>query len=216
MHLKSFTFRKAIFLYATACVIACTPSTLTYAATKDFKQECLVSTDSLKNTKNILYVDIRDEQIFNKKHIPNSINIPLNLISTKAFLKKQKSCISCNGWNEQSLIDMCTQLNKHRFKSINILKGGAVSWFKNKNTKSKINLISITHKEFFNNKTEIKFVPFVISDKAKNLINVILPHSKIPELKQLIDRLKQIGKGINPIVIFSAESPSLDSALNNT
>lgn len=186
------------------------------------KEHCLISMKTLKKPKklnNLLFIDVRSNHIFNKKHIPNSINVPLQLTDTKAFLKNKNVVLVGNGWNEPLLIEKCIQLKIKGFKSVKVLSGGIISWFKSQKKLSKRALVSLTSKDFFNNKFEKKFVPYVISDKNKSLIRASLPHAKVISLKatkkQLLDRFKHLGKGINPIVIFSDVSPVIDAAIND-
>ena len=58
----------------------------------------------------------------------------------------------------------------------------------------------------------ISFVP-------RNKITEILPHAKIMSQKQtnkqLLSNIKRIGKGNNPIVIFSDTTPVIDTVIND-
>lgn len=186
------------------------------------KEKCLVTVSTIKKSKpmtNALFIDVRNNHTFNEKHIPNSINIPLQLTATKAFLKNKDIILVGNGWNEPSLIQKCKQLKTKGFKSVKVLTGGIISWFKSDKTLSKRTLISLSSKEFFDNKVEKKFVPLVISGENRKQINLTLPHAKIAPVKvtkrQLLDKLNRLGKGINPVVIFSDTLPAIDAAIND-
>lgn len=209
---------KYIYINIVICLTVYVFSTPIYADIKE-QQQCTFHAEFFKKTSDIIFVDVRDKQFFNKKHISSSINIPLDLIKTKAFLKNKITILVGNGWNEQLLIDKCIQLKGKGFKSIKVVAGGIISWFKSQKELSKRTLISLSSKEFFNNKTEKKFVPFVISDKNKKLIKTALPYAKIVSPKatkrQLLKKLNRIGKGANPIVIFSDNSPIVDAAIND-
>lgn len=194
-----------------------------YAGTnQESTKNCLITATTIKKSKqvtNMLYIDVRNSHTFNEKHIPNSINIPLQLTATKAFLKNKDVILVGNGWNEPSLIQKCMQLKTKGFKSVKVLTGGIVSWFESDKTLSKRTLMSLSSKEFFDNKVEKKFVPLVISGENKKQINVTLPHAKIVPVKvtkrQLLDRLNRLGKGINPIVIFSDATYDIDAVIND-
>ena len=194
---------------------------------KETSANYLVTAATLKKSKplnNTLFIDVRNKQIFSKKHIPGSINIPLQLISTKAFLKNKNVILIGNGWNESSLIQKSMQLKTKGFKSVKVLTGGIISWFKKNNDLSKRTLISLTSKEFFNVDIEKKFIPVVIlnenvSTKLNKQIAEILPHARIMSRKQtnkqLLSNIKRIGKGNNPIVIFSNTAPVIDKTIND-
>jgi len=80
---------------------------------KESKESCLITATILKNAKQVtstLFIDVRNSHTFNEKHIPNSINIPLQLTATKAFLKNKDVILVGNGWNEPSLLQKCKQL----------------------------------------------------------------------------------------------------------
>lgn len=216
MACKNLIFQKYIYIKILFYVVVCIFPMLVSA---DIKQkQCITHAKFLKKSGDITFVDVRDKKFFNEKHISSSINIPLDLIKTKAFLKNKLTVIVGNGWNEHLLIDECIQLKKKEFKSVKVLAGGIISWFKIQKELSKRTLISLTSKEFFNNKIEKNFVPFVISDKNKKRIKTTLPHAKIYSFKttkkQFLNGLARLGKGVNPIVIFSDKNPIIDEALN--
>lgn len=212
-------YKKNIILkfFSLFCLVFCfTP--LAFSANK-IERECITSVESLTQTKEVLFVDVRAQQFFKMSRIPNSINVPLQLVSTKSFLKNKDVVLVGNGWNEKALIDGCNKLKNKGYKSVKVLVGGITSWFKMKNKWLKKTLISLSSKEFFNNKSEKKFVPFVISSSAKKQIATALPHAKIYPLKvtkkQLLKGLNGLGKGANPIVIFSENNQIVDFAIND-
>lgn len=222
------SFSKIHFFYLSVISILLNVSSLPiYADTISEQQECLISVALLNKSKqknNHLFIDIRNNQTFNKKHILGSINIPLELITTKSFLKNKNIVLVGNGWDESSLLDKCAQLKSKGFTSVRVLTGGIISWFLKQHKVSKRSLISVSSKEFFNVNIEKKFVPVVILDKNisnKEKINIkaVLPHAKIVSLKttrkQLLNRFNRLGKGNNPIVIFSDSMSTVDEAINH-
>ncbi len=217
MYYKKTSTLKVLFINSLFFIAFCFP--MLVCAENKVKQECVTYDEPLTKTNNILFVDVRAQQFFNIKNIPNSINVPLQLVSTKAFLKDKQVVLVGNGWNEQVLMDDCLSLKNNGYKSIRVLAGGITSWFKRKNIPLKRAFISLSSKEFFNNKLEKKFVPFVISNSTKKQITAVLPYAKIVSLetskKQLLKGFARLGKGINPIVIFSDASPVIDAAIND-
>ena len=222
---KAFS-KNHFFLLPALSLLLSMSSFSTQAATSYNQNKCLVSIDSLNKAKNLntlLYVDVRDASSFNTKHILNSINIPYHLLEIKSFLKAKKVILIGNGWNESALIEKCDDLLNSGFKSVRVLTGGIISWFNKKNKVSKRELVTLTAKEFFNNNTEKKFVPVVLlnkepGSKQKKEIYSVLPHAKIISLKkskkQLVQNLKALGKGANPIVIFSNTRYVVDATVN--
>ena len=221
MYCKKFKLHKYTYIYILFFALVYSFTTSVYALVTTNKQ-CLVYTDDLKKAKNILFVDVRNGDSFNKKNITGSINIPPDLIKTKTFLKNKNIILIGTGWNKEILIEQCIQLKKQGFKSVNVLAGGILNGVRldyfNKSSLTPFRmLISLTPNEFFNNKSEKKFVPFVISNESQKQIKTALPHAKIFPLKtnkrQLLKGLKKIGKGTNPIVIFSENSVIVDEAI---
>lgn len=214
---KSTFLLKNIYLGILLCIPIYCISVPSYAKTNE--QKCTVHVKYIKKLKNTIIVDVRDKKYFKIKKVANSINIPLKLIKTKSFLKNKKTLIMGNGWNEHLLIDECMKLKKNGFKSVSVLSGGVVSWYKGNNNILKRNLILLSSKEFLNNNIEKKFVPFIVSNKSKKQINITLPHAKIYTTKvtkrQLLKGLNRLGKGENPVVIFSENNHIVDTVINN-
>jgi len=185
-----------------------------YAAEK----ACLVQAKYLKETGANTFVDVRNKTFFEIKNIPGSLNIALNIIKTKSFLKNKNVILLGNGWNEPALIEECMQLKSKGFKSIKVLSGGIITLFNTKATHQKRSLVTLTSKEFFNTSEEKKFVPFVISDKDKEF-KMNLPHARVytskTAKKALLRDMVKLGKGKNPIVIFGEIHPVIDSVLND-
>ena len=193
-------------------------STAIHAEINITQKGCAVQAKQLKNNKDILFVDVRRKSDFERKSIPGSINIPLTLIDTKAFLRNKNIILVGHGWNERVLDQKCVDLKTKNFKSVKVLSGGIVSWFKNENKVMLKKLVSLSAVDFFNNSDQ-KFVAFVISDKNKKTINAVLPHAKVypakVHKKKLLNAMKKLGQGDNPLVMFSDESVAVvDAAIS--
>ena len=214
---------KGHYLYAVIISIIVYATSLSlYADTiKETSEGCLVTVDTLnkaEHANNTLFIDIRNKKTFNAKHISGSINIPLELIATKSFLKNKNVILVGSGWNESSLLDTCSQLKRKGYKSVRVLTGGIISWFIKQKNVPKRTLISLTSKEFFDVSFEKKFVPFVVSNIKKNQIDAVLPLAKTASLKatkkQLLSGFNRLGSGNNPIVIFSDAMSNMDGAID--
>jgi len=84
-----------------------------------------------KIQEKINIIDLRSEEKYNNKHIPNAINIPSNklLLSPEKYLKKDtRYYLYCQkGMNSYSV---CKILSKQGYKVTNII-GGYESWIMN-------------------------------------------------------------------------------------
>lgn len=79
---------------------------------------------------NIKIVDIRDESVFNKGNIPNSINIPVyKLISDPSFYLNMDDNYYIYCHNGCSSLYTCQILDKKGYKVFNLL-GGYKKWMK--------------------------------------------------------------------------------------
>jgi len=209
-------YLKYLYANISLCVFLFS-STAIHAEINITQKGCAVQAKQLKNNKDILFVDVRRKADFERGSILGSINISLTSLHTKAFLKNKKIILIGHGWNEHFLNLKCAELKTKGFKSVRVLSGGIVSWFKNKNKAGLSNLVSLSAVDFFNGSNK-KFVPFVISDKNQKTINAVLPYAKVypnkVEQKQLLKGMKQLGKGDNPLVIFSDKSLMVDAAIS--
>lgn len=79
---------------------------------------------------NMMLVDVRSSESFNKVRIPGSINIPLFALKTKTFLKTKQLVLVNEGYGYHKLVKECKRLRKEGFKSVCIMKGGLNAWQK--------------------------------------------------------------------------------------
>ena len=84
----------------------------------------------LINHEDAVVVDVRPIADFNKGHIVNSVNMPINGFSKdlgRLEKKKQKPIIvSCRSGNQSQLA--CRQLRKAGFEKVFNLRGGVMAW----------------------------------------------------------------------------------------
>lgn len=74
-----------------------------------------------------LYIDVRRQELFNKSHIPTSINIPLHFIKTKQYLKNMKLILINEGYFLEPLYKEQDRLADLGFDTC-ILAGGIAAW----------------------------------------------------------------------------------------
>jgi rhodanese-related sulfurtransferase len=81
------------------------------------------------NQQKGLFVDVREEEEFNKGHIADSINIPSSSFAEKMTqLKKNKQPIIIVSRNGQGTIPVAKKLQDADFSEIYLLKGGIQTW----------------------------------------------------------------------------------------
>ena len=69
-------------------------------------------------------IDVRSAKKFSAGHVKQSINLPLNKIKTKRFLKGKKIVLINEGAVSVNLIHACRQLLEAGFKNVKVLAGG--------------------------------------------------------------------------------------------
>lgn len=75
-----------------------------------------------------ILVDTRPAELYQRFHIPDSINIPLGFIKTKKFLADKPVVLIDNGFALSSLLDIQHELTDQGFSKVSILAGGIVGW----------------------------------------------------------------------------------------
>lgn len=94
-------------------------------------QACLVSVSEAQQLRlkpTVQFVDVRSPVDYQHVHIPESINIPLHLVKTKAFLKKANVMLIDIGRSSVELEAQCVELKKLGFKQVAVLNGGLQAW----------------------------------------------------------------------------------------
>jgi rhodanese-related sulfurtransferase len=100
-------------------------------------QSCLVPVsdiDKLGTQKNFNIVDVRSPIEYDRYRIVGSINIPLHLVKTKEFLKKQSIVLVNDGRSTTELEKTCGELKRAGFERVGVLEGGLFAWFASKRT----------------------------------------------------------------------------------
>jgi len=83
---------------------------------------------SLQQNEKFILIDVRLSKKFAAAHIRDSINMPLETIKARTFLKSKNIVIIDDGWGN-SLTEMeIVKLNTMGFKSVNLLFGGLKTW----------------------------------------------------------------------------------------
>jgi rhodanese-related sulfurtransferase len=87
-----------------------------------------ISISELLKLNNISIIDIRSTENYNSNHIPNSKNIPCDMLinnPSKYLTRNQKHYIYCQKGIKSS--KLCNLLNSLGYRTVNII-GGYESW----------------------------------------------------------------------------------------
>ncbi len=99
---------------------------------KKFDPKFAISAESvlrkIKNKEEIVLIDVRNGEEFEKFRVPGSINIPLFAIKTKVFLKSKPLILVNEGYNYARLEQECKQLRESGFTELWVLNGGLNVW----------------------------------------------------------------------------------------
>lgn len=82
---------------------------------------------STKQKNDVVLIDVRNQEEFERARIPRSINIPLFAIKTKAFLKAKPLVLLNEGYSYGPLERACQHLRASGFR-VSILSGGLNCW----------------------------------------------------------------------------------------
>jgi len=86
----------------------------------------------LKKRQEILFVDIRNKEAFDRLRIPGSIHVPLYALKTKPFLKDKPLVLVGEGYPNFALEQLCKDVRAAGFNKTSILNGGLRSWIQKK------------------------------------------------------------------------------------
>jgi rhodanese-related sulfurtransferase len=75
----------------------------------------------------LVLVDVRSSEAFERVRIPGSLNIPLQFIRTKSFLKTTPVVLVNEGFNLQPLVRECERLESAGFAA-SVVSGGLCAW----------------------------------------------------------------------------------------
>ena len=84
--------------------------------------------ERLNQNENFIFIDVRLPKKFAAAHIRGAINMPLETIKARTFLKTKKIVIIDNGWGETLTETEIIKLKVRGFKSVYLLFGGIKAW----------------------------------------------------------------------------------------
>jgi rhodanese-related sulfurtransferase len=102
----------------------------------DGRTDLYVSAESVlsmvRKKQDLTLVDVRDTDSFERFSIPGSIHVPLYAVKTKPFLKNRILVLVHEGYPDVTVERACKALRLSGFRKVRILRGGVVSWARNK------------------------------------------------------------------------------------
>jgi rhodanese-related sulfurtransferase len=161
------------------------PPTLLTMPMNKYRTEFAVSPAAIlkkvREKENIILIDVRNRDAFEKFWIPGSINMPLHSIKTKIFLRSKPSILVNEGFVYSELQRECERLLKDGF-SLSILWGGLNSWRQSggilegdKFAQKTLNKISA--QDFFLEKEYEDLMVFYVSNIDKEKARSHIPHA---------------------------------------
>lgn len=161
----------------------------------------LISASSVQNRlaskrSNIILVDVRSTESFNKIRIAGSINIPLYAIKTKTFLKTKTLVLVNEGYGYSKLMDECNRLKNSGFTSVSILNGGLNSWIRENghlegNHFDQENINRISPRSFFEDKDYKDIIVVEITKDQKSQVPSLIPRSLSVPFSENISKLTE-------------------------
>lgn len=71
-------------------------------------------------------VDVRDATAYTRGHLRGSINLPLNRIKTRSFLRNKRLLLVSEGYDRVNMTHACRQLSEAGFANVKFLNNGLV------------------------------------------------------------------------------------------
>jgi len=84
--------------------------------------------DRLGANPNLLLIDVRTPENFNKFHIVGAVNWPLSMVGTLASQAKRQGVLVGEGYDDQVIVREVINLQKRGVADVRVLRGGIRSW----------------------------------------------------------------------------------------
>jgi rhodanese-related sulfurtransferase len=134
----------------------------------------------LKRKQDILFIDVRGREAFEKFRLPGSIRIPLYALKTKAFLKDKPLVLVSEGYPNLALEQTCRELRVAGFAQLSILNGGLRYWQQRKGpiegdafASHEVNRIPAM--DFFSQKDSPEWLVITVSPSAAEPSRPLIP-----------------------------------------
>jgi len=185
------------------------------------------SANQLRADRSAFLIDIRDNQAFQRYHIPGSLNIPVHTLKTKTFLKSKHLILLNEG--HSTLETLCIALQQAGFRQISILQGGLNQWLKQigplpGNLIAQHNNNQITPAQFFKERDYPHWLVVNMASPNQRLSPAVLNLSPsddnfVKQLTQAIAKRTETTGTAPYILIISTQGeayPKVQAQLRNT
>lgn len=165
----------------------------------------------LKKKQDILFMDARDREAFEKFRIPGSIHIPLYALKTKAFLKDKPLVLVSEGYPNFALEQTCKALRDAGFTKTSILNGGLRYWIQKKgpiegDAFAQNELSRLPPRDFFAQKDSPEWLVITVSRHAAGLSQALIPGAVHLPFE---GNAPKFTSALNAIINSKARSPLL-------
>ena len=165
----------------------------------------------LKKRQEILFVDVRDREAFEKFRIPGSIHIPLYALKTKAFLKDKPLVLVSEGYPNFALEQTCKALRDAGFTKTSILNGGLRYWIQKKgpiegDAFAQNELSRLSPRDFFAQKDSPEWLVITVSRSAAGSSQPLIPGAVHLPFE---GNAPKFTSALNAIINSKARSPLL-------
>jgi rhodanese-related sulfurtransferase len=134
----------------------------------------------LKQGQEILLVDVRDREAFDRFRIPGSIHVPLYTLKTKPFLKEKTVVLVSVGYPDFALEQSCDAIRVLGFGRTSILNGGLRIWMLKKgpirgDSFAAQEVSRIPPKKFFPEKDSPDWLAVIVAGSRASASQTLIP-----------------------------------------
>lgn len=97
----------------------------------------------LMQSKTTTTVDVRPSAAYSQIHLPDAINVELELVKTKSFLAAKPLLIYGDGKDDRRLEVLCSDLKSRGFAQVKIISGGIVAWARASGAEAGVDLLRL-------------------------------------------------------------------------
>ena len=135
-----------------------------------------------KSKQDILFLDVRDREAFDRLRIPGSIHIPFYALKTKIFLRDKSFVLVSEGYPNASIEQTCKALRDAGFARASILSGGLRSWIQKKGSVEGDFLAArdvnkVPPKDFYAQKESPDWLVVTLSGPAASASQFLIPRA---------------------------------------
>ena len=162
----------------------------------------------VKQKQKITLIDVRNQEDYERLHIPGSLNLPLHVVKTKFFLKSSPIVLINEGYHFRLLRNECRKLNDLGFKAF-ILDGGLSAWKRKGNRLmgdrfAMEDMQTISPRKFLQGEDVENTLAINISPVQTEIARQLLPHSIHIPISMEPDKWLQ---ALNPIIAHHQKQP---------